>query len=94
MMSITNSVPSIFQTFSPLLLKSTNFNFRTTHSSKTKSRQVKIATIKELIFFVFLIKDASKNKINQNNNKVKNWKRETSLPEILFLPVNGARKIA
>jgi hypothetical protein len=55
MMSITNSVPSIFQTLSPLLLKSTNLNFRITHSSKTKSRQIKITTIKEL-FFVFLIK--------------------------------------
>jgi hypothetical protein len=38
-------------------------------------------------------KDASKNKIKQNNNKVKDWKRETPLAEILFLPSNGARKI-
>jgi hypothetical protein len=29
---------------------------RSTHSSKTKSRQAKITTIKELIFFVFSIK--------------------------------------
>jgi hypothetical protein len=53
MMSITNSVPSIFQTFSPLLLKSTNLNFWITHSSKTKSRQAKITTIKELFFCIF-----------------------------------------
>jgi hypothetical protein len=30
----------------------------------------------------------------QNNNKVKDWKRETPLAEILFLPGNDARKIA
>jgi hypothetical protein len=29
----------------------------------------------------------------QNNNKVKEWKRETPLVEILILPGNGARKI-
>jgi hypothetical protein len=29
----------------------------------------------------------------QNNNKVKDWKRETPLAEILFLPGNGARKM-
>jgi hypothetical protein len=40
-----------------------------------------------------LKKDASKNKIKQNNNKVKDWKRETLLAEILFLPRNGARKL-
>jgi hypothetical protein len=40
-----------------------------------------------------LIKDASKNKIKQNNNKVKDWKRETPLAEILFLPGNGTTKI-
>jgi hypothetical protein len=33
-------------------------------------------------------------KIKQNNNKVKDWKRETPLAEILFLPGNGARKFA
>jgi hypothetical protein len=38
-------------------------------------------------------KDASKNKIKQNNNKVKDWKRETPLAEILFFPGNDARKI-
>jgi hypothetical protein len=38
--------------------------------------------------------DARKNKVKQNNNKVKDWKRETPLAEILFLPGNGARKIA
>jgi hypothetical protein len=36
----------------------------------------------------------AKNKIKKNNNKVKDWKRETPLVEILFLPGNGARKIA
>jgi hypothetical protein len=36
----------------------------------------------------------AKNKIKQNNNKVKDWKRETPLAEILFLPSNGVRKIA
>jgi hypothetical protein len=30
----------------------------------------------------------------QNNNKVKDWKRETPLAKILFLLVNSARKIA
>jgi hypothetical protein len=38
-------------------------------------------------------KDARKNKVKQNNNKVKDWKRETPLAEILFLPGNGARKL-
>jgi hypothetical protein len=32
-------------------------------------------------------------KVKQNNNKVKDWKRETPLAEILFLPGNGARKL-
>jgi hypothetical protein len=50
MMSIANMVPRIFQTLSPLLLKSTNFNFKITHSNKTKSKQVK-TTIKETNFF-------------------------------------------
>jgi hypothetical protein len=36
----------------------------------------------------------AKIKIKQNNNKVKYLKRETPLAEILFLPGNGARKIA
>jgi hypothetical protein len=36
-------------------------------------------------------KQSKENK--QNNNKVKDWKRETPLAEILFLPNNGARKI-
>jgi hypothetical protein len=65
-----------------------------THSSKTKSRQAKITTIKELFFCIFDKKDASKNKIKQNNNKLKDWKRETPLAEILFLLGNGARKLA
>jgi hypothetical protein len=39
--------------FSFLLLKSTNLNFRITHS---KSRQAKITTIKKLFFLVFSIK--------------------------------------
>jgi hypothetical protein len=50
-MGITNMVPSIFQAFSPLLLKNMNFNFRITHSNKTKSRQVK-TTIKDTNFFM------------------------------------------
>jgi hypothetical protein len=36
----------------------------------------------------------AKIKIKKNNNKVKDWKRETPLAENLFLPGNGARKIA
>jgi hypothetical protein len=53
MMRIANTVPSIFQALSLLLLKSTDFYFRITHSNKTKSRQVK-TTIKETNFvFVF-----------------------------------------
>jgi hypothetical protein len=36
----------------------------------------------------------AKIKIKQKNNKVKDWKRETPLAEIFFLPDNGARKIA
>jgi hypothetical protein len=67
---------------------------RSTHSSKAKSRQAKITTIKELFFCIFDKKDASKNKVKQNNNKVKDWKRETPLAKIFFLPGNGARKIA
>jgi hypothetical protein len=35
----------------------------------------------------------AKNKVKQNNNKVKDWKRETPLAEILFIPDNGARKL-
>jgi hypothetical protein len=42
----------------------------------------------------YLPVSASKNKIKQNNNKVKDWKRETSLAKILFLSGNDARKIA
>jgi hypothetical protein len=38
--------------------------------------------------------DASKNKVKQNNNKLKDWKRETPLAEIFFFPGNGARKLA
>jgi hypothetical protein len=52
MMRIANMVPSIFLAFSPLLLKSMNFNFRITHSNKTKSRQVK-TTIKDTNFLCF-----------------------------------------
>jgi hypothetical protein len=44
-------------------------------------------------FFVFLIKRC-KNKIKQNNNKVKDWAWETPLTEIFFLPGNDARKNA
>jgi hypothetical protein len=40
----------------------------------------------------FRIKNVSKSKVKQNNNKVKDWKRETPLAETLFLPSNGARK--
>jgi hypothetical protein len=47
---------------------------RSTYSNKIKSRQVKITTINELFFCIFDKKDASKNKIKQNNNKVKDWK--------------------
>jgi hypothetical protein len=50
-------------------------------------------TIKGTNFFVFLIKICRQNKIKQNNNKVKDWKRETPLVDILFLPENGARKL-
>jgi hypothetical protein len=39
-------------------------------------------------FFVFLIK-----RCKQNNNKVKDWKRETPLAKILFIPDNGTRKL-
>jgi hypothetical protein len=55
MMSIANTVPSFFQTLSPLLLKSTNLNFRITHSSKTK-KQISESNYKGTIFFVFFIK--------------------------------------
>jgi hypothetical protein len=37
--------------------------------------------------------DANKNKVKQNNNKVKDWKWETPLAKIFFLPGNGARKL-
>jgi hypothetical protein len=66
---------------------------KSTYSSKAKSRQVK-TTIKELIFFCIFDKMMqAKYKIKQNNNKVKDWKRETPLAEILFLPGNGTRKL-
>jgi hypothetical protein len=48
---------------------------------------------KGTIFCIFDKKDASKNKIKQNNKKVKDWKWETPLVEIFFLPGNGARKL-
>jgi hypothetical protein len=32
-------------------------------------------------------------RLKQNNNKVKGWKRETPLAEILFLPGNDAKKL-
>jgi thermostable 8-oxoguanine DNA glycosylase len=63
---------------------------RSTHFRKNKSRQVKITTIKELFFCLFDKKMQAKNKIKQNNNKVKYWKRETPLAEIFFLPGNDA----
>jgi hypothetical protein len=37
MMGITYPIPSILQTFSTLLLKRMNLNFRNTHSNKTKT---------------------------------------------------------
>jgi hypothetical protein len=49
---------------------------------------------KELFFCIFDKKMQAKNKIKQSNNKVKDWKRETPLAEILFLPGNVTRKIA
>jgi hypothetical protein len=55
-MSIANMVPSIFQTLSPLLLKSTNFNFRITHSSKTKKQISKSNNYKGTKFFCILDK--------------------------------------
>jgi hypothetical protein len=66
MMGITNLVPSIFQTFSSLLLKSTNLNFRITHSSKTKSRQAKINNYKGTNFVcIFDKNDANENKVKK-----------------------------
>jgi hypothetical protein len=65
-----NSVPRIFQTLSPLLLKSMNLNFRITHSSKTKSKQVKVTTIKELIFFCIFDKKMQA-KVKQSKTKIK-----------------------
>jgi hypothetical protein len=72
----------------------TNLNFRITHSSKTKKQASKNNNYRGTIFFVFLIKKMQgKNKLKQNNNKVKGWKQETILAEIFFLPGNGARKL-
>jgi hypothetical protein len=51
MMGITNTVPSIFQTLSPLLLKSMNLHFRITHSSKTKKQASKNNNYKGTNFF-------------------------------------------
>jgi hypothetical protein len=56
--------------------------------NKLKVKVTEYQLSKDLIFFVFLIK-----RCKQNNNKVKDWKRETPLAEILFLPGNGARKL-
>jgi hypothetical protein len=41
----------------------------------------------------FRKKDASKNKVKQNNNKVKDWKRETPLAEIFFPPATAPKKL-
>jgi hypothetical protein len=38
---------------------------RSTHSSKTKSRQANITTIKELFFCIFDKNDANKNKVKK-----------------------------
>jgi hypothetical protein len=88
MMRIANTVPSIVQAFSPLLLKSMNFNFRITHSNKTKSKQVK-ATIKDTNFFGFLINDASKNKVKQNLKQSRGCACETPLAEVFFSPATA-----
>jgi hypothetical protein len=81
-MRIANMVPSIFQALSPLLLKSTNFNFRITHSNKTKSKQ----NYKETNFFVFFGKTMQ---VKQS----KGCACETPLAEVFFFPGNGARKL-
>jgi hypothetical protein len=47
-----------------------NLNFRITHSSKAK-KQASKSNYKKLIFCIFDKNDASKNKIKQNKNKVK-----------------------
>jgi hypothetical protein len=76
-MRIINSKPSFFETLFTLLFESED-HFLRRYSNRN-------------FFFVFLIKKMQA-KIKQNSNKVKDWKRETPLAEILFLPGNGARK--
>jgi hypothetical protein len=72
MMSIANSVPSIFQALSLLFFKSTNLNFRITHSSETKKQTSKNSNYKGTKFFCIFDKTMqAKTKIKQNNNKVK-----------------------
>jgi hypothetical protein len=55
--------------------------------------KAKHAWVDELPSVLWSLK-TTPNAATQNNNKVKDWKRETPLAEILFLPGNGARKIA
>jgi hypothetical protein len=64
---------------------------RSSHSSKTKSRQVK-KTTKDSNFFGFLINDASKNKVKQNLKQSKGCACETPLAEVFFFPGSGTRK--
>jgi hypothetical protein len=64
-----------------------------THSSKAKSRQVKITTHRKLIFLYFFDKnDASKNKVKEKLKQIKGCACKTPLAEVFFLPGNGARK--
>jgi hypothetical protein len=53
MMSVTNTVPSIFQTLSPCCLKVQTSALGLLILARLKSWQVKVTTIKELIFLYF-----------------------------------------
>jgi hypothetical protein len=60
--------------------------------NKLKVKVTECKLSKELIFFC-IFDNKMQAKIKQNNNKVKDWKRETPLAKIFFLPGSGARKL-
>jgi hypothetical protein len=60
-----------------------------THYSKAKSRQVKITTNRKLFFCISDKNDASKNKIKQNKNKVKDVHAKLPLQKSSFSPTTA-----
>jgi hypothetical protein len=64
-----------------------------THSSKAKSRQVKITTIRKLFFCIFDKTMQAKNKVKQNKNKVKIVRVRLPLQKSSFSPAMVPEKV-